>query len=41
MISNTGAEWVRKDGNTAVARFTVPAKGTVFQMYKVRYTYSK
>ncbi len=41
MISNTGAEWVRKDGNTAVAKFAVPAKGTVFQMYKVRYTYSK
>lgn len=41
MISNTGAEWVRKDGNTAIAKFTVPAKGTVFQMYKVRYTYSK
>ena len=41
MISNTGADWVRKDGNTAIAKFTVPAKGTVFQMYKVRYTYSK
>lgn len=41
MISYTGAEWLRMDGNMAVAKFTLPAKGTVTQMYKVRYTYTK
>ncbi len=41
LINNTGADWQRKEGNTAVIRLIVPAKGTVTQMYKVRYTYSK
>lgn len=40
LISYIGGEW-QKSGTGATIKLTVPAKGTVDTMYKVRYTYSK
>ena len=36
-----GVEEWQKSGTGATIKLTVPAKGTVDTMYKVRYTYSK